>query len=283
MTIEYWELQEIIDHVLVKVLVCAVDGGPKFFLTCTWLGTKENEGVKPTKKELSLSPRSREMQDQLGRRRELVIPQLFSRVIIPKKVKWVKFKDLTVGVTIATKDGWEKVVSIKKLDEQQVYDIEVENTHNFVANGIVAHNTTGKALVDLNTTGDQAVFTASVSGTTKFVINNSGQVGVGTGANNNTLLADVDLRTLTNTVPVASISGSTGVAALVVDNVSGDLFTASSSGLSRFVIDRGGNVGISSTAPSQKLDVVGAVRLGANGGSNDILNTTVGGSAPSGV
>ena len=261
MTIEYWELQEIIDHVLVKVLVCAVDGGPKFFLTCTWLGTKENEGVKPTKKELSLSPRSREMQDQLGRRRELVIPQLFSRVIIPKKVKWVKVKDLTVGVTIATKDGWEKVVSIKKLDEQQVYDIEVENTHNFVANGIVAHNTTGKALVDLNTTGDQAVFTASVSGTTKFVINNSGQVGVGTGANNNTLLADVDLRTLTNTVPVASISGSTGVAALVVDNVSGDVFTASTSGLSRFVIDKNGNVGIGSSAPGYKLDVSGTAHV----------------------
>ena len=27
-----------------------------------------------------------------------------------------------------------------------VYDLEIEKTHNFVGNGIVAHNTTGKAL-----------------------------------------------------------------------------------------------------------------------------------------
>ncbi len=42
-----------------------------------------------------------------------------------------------------------------------------------------------------------------------------------------------------------------------------------------------GNVGIGSTAPSQLLDVVGAIRLGA-AGANNVLNTTIGGGAPSG-
>ncbi|HAZ29201.1 TPA: hypothetical protein DCY43_00395, partial [candidate division WWE3 bacterium] len=42
-----------------------------------------------------------------------------------------------------------------------------------------------------------------------------------------------------------------------------------------------GNVGIGTTAPGQKLDIAGALRLGANGGANDVLNTASG-SAPSG-
>src|SRR6185437_1321131 len=45
------------------------------------------------------------------------------------------------------------------------------------------------------------------------------------------------------TIPVASISGSTTNAGLIVDNSGkGDLFTASSSGLSRFTIQQNGNI-----------------------------------------
>jgi len=36
---------------------------------------------------------------------------------------------------------WDKIVAIEPLGPMQVYDIEVEGTHNFVAQGIVAHNT----------------------------------------------------------------------------------------------------------------------------------------------
>lgn len=40
---------------------------------------------------------------------------------------------------------YDKIVSIKKLDEKvPVYDLTVENTHAFVANGFVAHNTEAK-------------------------------------------------------------------------------------------------------------------------------------------
>ncbi|MFH1280882.1 MAG: hypothetical protein ABII08_04715, partial [Candidatus Beckwithbacteria bacterium] len=34
-----------------------------------------------------------------------------------------------------------KILSIEYVGEEQVWDIEVENTHNFVGNGIIAHNT----------------------------------------------------------------------------------------------------------------------------------------------
>ncbi|MBU0649475.1 hypothetical protein KJ969_05275, partial [Patescibacteria group bacterium] len=36
---------------------------------------------------------------------------------------------------------WDRIVSIEYIGNEQVYDIEVEGTHNFIGNGIFAHNT----------------------------------------------------------------------------------------------------------------------------------------------
>ncbi|NCN51378.1 MAG: hypothetical protein GW925_02895, partial [Candidatus Pacebacteria bacterium] len=47
-------------------------------------------------------------------------------------------------------------------------------------------------------------------------------------------------------------------------------------------LESGGNVGIGTTTPTQKLDVAGAVRLGASGGGYDTLNTSAAAGAPSG-
>ncbi|HLE50089.1 MAG TPA: hypothetical protein VI791_03025, partial [Patescibacteria group bacterium] len=90
---------------------------------------------------------------------------------------------------------------------------------------------------------------------------NTGRFGVGT----MTPLATTDLRSMLGTIPVASISGATSLAALVVDNSgTGDIFTASSSGLNRFVITQAGNVGIGTTVPSELLDVVGNATVSGN-------------------
>lgn len=35
---------------------------------------------------------------------------------------------------------WDRIVSIKKIGERDVYDATVENTHNFIANDIIVHN-----------------------------------------------------------------------------------------------------------------------------------------------
>jgi hypothetical protein len=71
--------------------------------------------------------------------------------------------------------------------------------------------------------------------------------------------------------PVASISASSAKAAFVVDNTVGDLFTASSSGLSRFVITQNGRVGVGTTEPTTNFEVVGLGRI-SDTASNLFIN-----------
>ncbi len=59
---------------------------------------------------------------------------------------WKAVGALAPGIDIAVlgADGqpvWDTIVSLEKLPEEKVYDIEVAGTHSFVGNGIVAHNT----------------------------------------------------------------------------------------------------------------------------------------------
>ena len=65
------------------------------------------------------------------------------------------------------------------------------------------------------------------------------------------------------TTSSASVSGKTSFASLVVDNSGvGDIFTASASGLNRFVIQNNGNVGIGTTNPGAKLEIAGVAPVG---------------------
>ncbi len=91
--------------------------------------------------------------------------------------------------------------------------------------------------------------TIVTNGSGDFILQGSGG-RIGIGANSNTPLATLDIRPNIGTLAVASISGKTSFASLVVDNSGvGDLFTASSSGLSRFVITQAGNIGYWDNVP----------------------------------
>ena len=86
------------------------------------------------------------------------------------------------------------------------------------------------------------------------------------GINVATPIAALDTR-LTNstTVPVASFSGQTTSASMVVDQSgTGDILTASVSGATKFVITNAGNVGIGNSIPSTNLDVTGSASVSAN-------------------
>jgi len=51
---------------------------------------------------------------------------------------------------------WDRIASIEYCGNEHVYDIEVEGTHNFIGNGIFAHNTYLNGNVGIGTTGPSA-------------------------------------------------------------------------------------------------------------------------------
>lgn len=88
-------------------------------------------------------------------------------------------------------------------------------------------------------------------------------------------LAALDIRGTLGTLPTASISAKSSFASLVVDNKGfGDIFAASKSGATKFVITNSGNVGIGTAVPEGNLDVKGlasvdaVIVLDADNGSN---------------
>ena len=76
---------------------------------------------------------------------------------------WLKVSNLAVGAEIAvpSDDGeimWDEIVSINAVGREQVWDVEVEGTHNFIGNEIFAHNT---AFTVQQATGNVGIGTTS--------------------------------------------------------------------------------------------------------------------------
>lgn len=58
-----------------------------------------------------------------------------------KKKNWVCAKDLSTNDSIKTKDGYENVINVHELQQNEdLYDIQVKNVNEFYANNIVSHN-----------------------------------------------------------------------------------------------------------------------------------------------
>lgn len=65
----------------------------------------------------------------------------------PVKVvgRWKEIRELNIGDYVVTgQELPEKVVDIIDYGEEEVYDLEIEENHNFVANGILVHNCISK-------------------------------------------------------------------------------------------------------------------------------------------
>ncbi len=123
--------------------------------------------------------------------------------------------------------------------------------------------TIGTGGLTFNTTGTDITTTANQN----FIVspNGTGLIGF----NTNSPLSSIDLQgnpVTGGTLSIASVSGQTSFAAFVIDNSgSGDLFTASSSGETKFNIARNGNI-----------TLTGAVLISGSNGSGQCLT---GGSA----
>ncbi len=143
-----------------------------------------------------------------------------------KRARWTKVRDLKVGAKIAVvKDSgparndaveFEEIVEIRAVGREQVWDIEVEGSRNFVGNGILAHNTylagtsgittvatvsgtTAFASMVVDQSGVGDIFTASVSGLPKVTILNSGDLNVANLTTNGAVYSNAG--TLTNVNP----------------------------------------------------------------------------------
>ena len=119
-----------------------------------------------------------------------------------------------------------------------------------------------KASINFTGTGPNSITTAASQ---NFAINPGlgGLIGINTAAL--TPLSSLDIRpnlASGGTISVASVSGKTSFAAMVVDQSgTGDIFTASDSGATRFDIRQNGSVGINTATPTAMLDVAGAASL----------------------
>ncbi len=139
----------------------------------------------------------------------------------------------------------------------------------------------GNAYLDFKTAAGTGAITFTPNATEAMRISPNGMVGIGT----NGLLtpfATLDVRGRSGTSPIASLSGATSQASLVIDQSGvGDLFTASKSGLTRFVIDNAGNVKVGTQTSGASLQVTGmsgyGVMIGGGAGGGNTIDGTLNG------
>ncbi|KKW09488.1 MAG: hypothetical protein UY44_C0001G0053 [Candidatus Kaiserbacteria bacterium GW2011_GWA2_49_19] len=109
--------------------------------------------------------------------------RLYQGTAFVKHGEWLKVKELRVGQYIAVAHGevpaWEKITSISLLPQERVYDVEIEDTHNFIGNDIVAHNTylSGNTFIGGDIIATSSTITFSGLGTNMLAsINGSGNL-----------------------------------------------------------------------------------------------------------
>jgi len=156
---------------------------------------------------------------------------------------------------LGSKLSFEKITSIEYVGKEQVYDIEVEGTHNFIANGILAHNTYISGNVGIGTTGPgykldvsgNGRFTGTVVGadatlSTEFVT--LSQLTGGTGQYWSRTGTNLYPTTLTDYIGIGTTAP---IGPLQVNN----------GATPAFVVTSAGNIGIGTINPVQKLHVEG--------------------------
>src|SRR3990167_3746867 len=156
------------------------------------------------------------------------------------KRAWKKVAEMQEGMMIAVEGGgaaggraataaWDRVVSIERLPAEDVWDLEIEGTHNFVANGIVAHNTYISGNVGIGTTTPYAKlsvvgeavashFTATTTSTNTFP----------TLLSTNATTTSLYIGSLTG--PLQAVGGLVSASSTLSDAYISDALTISSSG-----------------------------------------------------
>ncbi|MDP2766650.1 MAG: hypothetical protein Q8O41_04245, partial [Candidatus Methanoperedens sp.] len=190
-----------------------------------------------------------------------------------KSGQWTLVKNLEEGQMIAVVYGdkvvWEKITKIKQQAPEQVYDIEVEGTHNFVANGIIAHNT----YINANSAAALRVEQDGVKDDVLVVDTAAGNVGIGDASPAALLtVGSGDLFQVNSSGAIAAVVGITNSGALTFSGAAPAI--SASTAATNITLDAGttGAVNIAGTS-------TGGVNIAGSGTGNVNL---AGGSAATG-
>ena len=140
---------------------------------------------------------------------------------LSENAQWTKVSELRPGMEIAVYDPevsdgavWEEIVSIKSVGREQVYDIEVEGTHNFVA-GHLLEKKTGKKLAEKE---EQAVLAENINSSGSLRLPEALRFG-GIIAHNTYLSGNVGIGVTTPAYKLDVLKTSTGGATAYIANL----------------------------------------------------------------
>ena len=202
---------------------------------------------------------------------------------LPQERNWVKVIYLQKGDLIAVPSLnsdllnseqvlWQKIKSIEYIEEEQVYDIEVENTHNFIANDIFAHNTYLSGSVGIGTT--VPTYKLNVNSASDDVLKLTTTRNIAAAFPlyivHNKGIANVVNEDAIKIMFQSDSSSTANAIHSAIGQVSEDVTSASGAGLAFYTggyssveekvrISKTGNVGIGTTGPNAKLEVTGDV------------------------
>jgi hypothetical protein len=148
--------------------------------------------------------------------------------------------------------------------------------------GNVGIGTTTLGSYRLNVDGT-AYFSGNLDVNSNLTLNTNGIV-YGTGISNKSNANNAYLNTAATGLIASRNIADANTAMIIRQNhasSTGDILQLQNSGGSVVNVSQAGDVGIGSTTPSQKLDIAGAIRLGA-AGANNVLNTSAAGGPATG-